>query len=98
MMIFTAFLIFIISINYLNQPTEIITPPVYLDPANEVVADSIINKFICNCGRCSGELLALCKCADAIKERNTIRQYLKNGLSKDKIIIIIERDFGGRIT
>jgi len=68
-----------------------------LSDSIETSVNSIAAKFICNCGRCSGENLTKCKCKQAILERNTIRDLLSKKILTSDIINVINGKYGGLI-
>lgn len=68
-----------------------------LSDSIETSVKSIASKFICNCGRCSGENLTKCKCKQAVLERNTIRDLLAKKKLTSDIISVINGKYGGLI-
>ena len=68
-----------------------------LSDSIETAVKSIASKFICNCGRCSGENLTMCKCKNAIAERNLIREFLSKKILASDIINVINGKYGGLI-
>ncbi len=65
------------------------------NPALEANVTKIADKFICNCGGCSKESLAICKCDAAIKARKQVREMLEQSQREDEIIKVVNEKFGG---
>ncbi len=55
----------------------------------------ISSKFICTCGKCSGETLTICKCKNAVAERNMIRELVVKKTKEEEIVKIINAKYGG---
>ncbi|MBI2420234.1 MAG: hypothetical protein HYV28_20420 [Ignavibacteriales bacterium] len=65
---------------------------------SDPVASKIMQKFVCNCGSCSGEDLVLCECKTAKDERTLIRKRIHQGVDEKSVIEEVNNKFGGRKT
>jgi hypothetical protein len=61
----------------------------------EEITANISSKFVCNCGQCSRETLTLCKCKNAMEERNQIRELVGRNIKEEDILKTINDKYGG---
>lgn len=64
-------------------------------PEVEVLTANISSQFVCNCGQCSRESLTVCKCKNAIEERNHIRKLIEEKMKEKEILKTIIDKYGG---
>ena len=81
--------------NYSRDASGPVVNPTIADPATEALMVAVAEKFICACGGCPQLDLVDCDCDAATRQKNYIREQLKQGRSTEEVIAMVKTIYGG---